>query len=236
MQRNGSDLLGGLPWQSIMTADGRPQHEPLRLTTVVQAPVRRVDACVRRNPILQRLFHHGWVALAVVDPETGRTQRHGRDGGWQDVVVGVPAPPTAGQGETVIQGRGGGMRATRMSAAARGAAEAEAVEDLVLYAMRKLEIVIEGEQAPQVRDLFRGAKVSGYTMIRDVAGMGHHGFHEGRLLFNDTASLVMFVVVLPDPAATALLLKALRPLLARHSGVVFVSEVGVMRPGYFATD
>lgn len=116
------------------------------------------------------------------------------------------------------------------------AAPGTATEDgLALHPMRKLEIVVEGEQGAQLRELFREAKVSGYTMIRDVAGMGHHGFHESKLLFNDAASLVMFVLVVPEPAATGLL-KTIRPLLGRHSGVVFVSEVSVLRPGYFAAD
>lgn len=96
MPGNGGDLATGLPWQSVMEADGRPRHEPLRLLTVVQAPVRRVEDSVRRNPILQRLFRNGWVALAVVDPETGRCLRYGRDGAWReaaDSAAPTPAVP-----------------------------------------------------------------------------------------------------------------------------------------------
>ncbi|MGP1255925.1 MAG: DUF2309 domain-containing protein [Kiloniellales bacterium] len=83
MQGNASDLMTGLPAQSVMSSDERLYHEPLRLMTVVEAPVARIEEIVRRNDILQTLFGNGWVALAALDPETGRLQRRGRNGTWQ---------------------------------------------------------------------------------------------------------------------------------------------------------
>ncbi|MGG5821603.1 DUF2309 domain-containing protein [Falsiroseomonas sp. HW251] len=84
MQGNGSDLMTGLPAQSVMSATGVPYHEPLRLMTVVQAPLARVEAVVAKHRILQTLFGNGWVALLVADPETGRFLRRNRDGSWRD--------------------------------------------------------------------------------------------------------------------------------------------------------
>jgi len=82
VQGNGSDLMTGLPMQSVHAAAGRGYHEPMRLLTVVEAPRERVEAVIARNPVLRTLFGNGWVALLVVDPETGRLSRRARDGAW----------------------------------------------------------------------------------------------------------------------------------------------------------
>lgn len=85
MQGNASDLMTGLPAQSVLSADGQAYHEPLRLMTVVEAPVARIEAVVARNTILQTLFGNGWVALQAMDPETGTMLRRSRTGDWRPV-------------------------------------------------------------------------------------------------------------------------------------------------------
>jgi uncharacterized protein YbcC (UPF0753/DUF2309 family) len=94
MQGNGSDLMTGLPAQSVQSADGVDYHEPLRLMTVVQAPIARVEALIAKHGILQKLFGNGWVALLVTDPETGRFLRRNRDGSWRDETPTALAPRT----------------------------------------------------------------------------------------------------------------------------------------------
>ena len=91
MQGNASDLMTGLPLQSVASADGVPYHEPLRLMTVVQAPLLRVEEVIARHAILRTLFNNGWVALLVADPETARFLRRKRDGSW----TAAAAPSTA---------------------------------------------------------------------------------------------------------------------------------------------
>ena len=83
MQGNASDLMHGLPMQSVFSADGKPYHEPLRLLTVVYAPRQIVNALIELNPVLQKLFYNGWVTLTVIDPQDGRSYLLGRDGKWQ---------------------------------------------------------------------------------------------------------------------------------------------------------
>lgn len=85
---NGGDIRAGLAWQSVMGADGKPYHEPLRLMTAVLAPPDRVANIIARNPILQRLFGNEWVALLVVDPATGET--HTWNVAEQALLPGVP--------------------------------------------------------------------------------------------------------------------------------------------------
>ena len=76
VQGNAGDLARGLPRQSVYRDDGTPYHEPLRLMTVVVAPRARVGKVVAENAILKRLFDNEWVALAVLDPETGQASRY----------------------------------------------------------------------------------------------------------------------------------------------------------------
>ena len=73
---------------------------------------------------------------------------------------------------------------------------------LPLHRLKKVEIVLRAEDRALVEDLLRAAGVGGWTMIRDVAGMGHGGFHQGKTIFNDQSGLVMFMGV-AEPAAIA---------------------------------
>ena len=100
-----------------------------------------------------------------------------------------------------------------------------------LTPMKKLEIVVPGEFVGDVRDMLVD-HASGYTQISPVSGFGHHGYHEGRLFFNDVSAQAMIVtVILPD--ALEPLLEGLLPLLESRTGVVWVSDVAVSRAGYF---
>jgi nitrogen regulatory protein PII len=101
-----------------------------------------------------------------------------------------------------------------------------------LTPMKKVEIVVDGEQVQAVKDALSEASVSGYTILGNVSGMGHHGRHEGRLLFDDVGTQVMFVTVVPEEALAGLL-DGLLPLFAVKSGVAFVSDVAVSRATYF---
>jgi uncharacterized protein YbcC (UPF0753/DUF2309 family) len=71
-QGNGGDLMAGLPLQSLMTADDEPYHQPLRLSTVVHAPVERVTDILADHEELTEILDNDWLSLTVVDP----TQDH----------------------------------------------------------------------------------------------------------------------------------------------------------------
>lgn len=101
-----------------------------------------------------------------------------------------------------------------------------------LVRMTKVEVVVAGADPPTVRDLIRDAGATGWTSVSGVSGLGHHGHHQGRLLFNQQATLEMIITVVPDDKVDALL-AGLRPLLAATSGVMFVSDTWVSRPAYF---
>jgi len=110
---------------------------------------------------------------------------------------------------------------------------ADTPHDLSLHRLRKIEIVTRAEDQHLVAGLLQTAGVGGWTMIRDVAGMGHAGFHQGKAIFNDASGLVMFVGV-GEPAVIADVAKGLAGLFASLPGVTFLSDVEVLRSDYFA--
>ena len=83
-QGNGGDLLTGLPEQSLTSVRGAPYHQPLRLSTVVHAPVKRVQATLSEHDGPRRLVENGWLSLTVVDPEQNHHAfRYAGDGEWE---------------------------------------------------------------------------------------------------------------------------------------------------------
>jgi nitrogen regulatory protein PII len=103
---------------------------------------------------------------------------------------------------------------------------------LTLHPMKEIKIVIQGDQLKIVTDLLDGTGATGYTIINNISGKGHHGFHEGHLLFNDTSSQVMVFTVIPEGRLDPIL-AGLTPIFNRHSGAMFVTDVLVSRRDHF---
>ncbi|SBT39867.1 DUF190 domain-containing protein [Micromonospora auratinigra] len=106
------------------------------------------------------------------------------------------------------------------------------MEDLGLTRMVKIEAVVRADDVDVVRELLLASGVSGWTSLTGVSGFGHHGNHEGRLLFNERSGQVLVIAVLPPQRAEAVA-TGLRQLFADRAGVMFVSETWVSRPDYF---
>ncbi|PWS34811.1 transcriptional regulator [Falsiroseomonas bella] len=108
----------------------------------------------------------------------------------------------------------------------------ESADELAFHPLKKIEIILPGEKQAFVRELLERSGCTGWTLFRDVAGQGHHGFHEGRLLWNDQASIVMFMAV-GSEAVIRKVAAGLKPLFAKGSGVMFVSDTHVVRLEHF---
>ncbi len=84
MQGNGSDLMHGLPLQSVFSNDNQAYHQPLRLTTFVHAPTNIIDKVIHKNQILQKLFGNGWVHLFCLDPKSSKVYLLQQNLIWQE--------------------------------------------------------------------------------------------------------------------------------------------------------
>jgi hypothetical protein len=75
-QGNGGDLMTGLPLQSLTSADDEPYHQPLRLSTVIHAPIERVADVLAEHESVCELLDNGWLSLTVVDPQQDHRALH----------------------------------------------------------------------------------------------------------------------------------------------------------------
>jgi len=100
--------------------------------------------------------------------------------------------------------------------------------ELTLHTMKEIRVIVSGEQRSFVTELLDRVGASGYTIIGNVSGKGHHGVHEAHFMFSDMESQIMIMAVLPAERVEPLL-AGLKPLFEKHSGVMFVSDVSVTR-------
>ena len=97
VQGNGGDLLTGLPLQSLTVGADEPYHQPLRLSTVVHAPVEQVEEILADHDDLATLLDNGWLSLTVVDPTKDDAFHYEGELTWDAVsaetqqAVGAPA-------------------------------------------------------------------------------------------------------------------------------------------------
>src|SRR5438874_2569615 len=76
--------------------------------------------------------------------------------------------------------------------------EAGEMRELTLHPMKEIRVVVAGEHRGFVTDLFDKMNASGYTVIGNVSGKGHHGVREAHFMFSEQESLVMIMTVVPE--------------------------------------
>ncbi len=85
---NVSDLRTGLPAQTMLKGN-RPYHEPMRLLTVIEAPLALVQGVLARLFKPRQLVENGWIRLLVLDPQTQTAHRF-EQGDWPAEPVRLP--------------------------------------------------------------------------------------------------------------------------------------------------
>lgn len=102
------------------------------------------------------------------------------------------------------------------------------MKNINMNPLKKLEIILEGAHQEFATDLLDRAGVTGYTIVGNLSGKGRHGFHEGHLMFNEDAVLIMIIVAVPAELVEPIL-EGFAPFFNKHTGVVFISDIQVTR-------
>ncbi|WP_208348218.1 YbcC family protein [Pseudaestuariivita rosea] len=81
IEGNGGTLRAGLPWQSVH--DGETyQHDPLRLSVLIEAPRDAMNTILEKHPDVRELFDNGWLHLFAMDQDGHMAWRYAGDLTW----------------------------------------------------------------------------------------------------------------------------------------------------------
>ena len=88
-----SDLRTGLPSQTVLDK-GMPYHEPLRLITVIEAPLEHARRAVESVVTVKNLVANDWIRLLIIDPEKQTVYRYD-SGQWDGQSLSVANEPAS---------------------------------------------------------------------------------------------------------------------------------------------
>ncbi len=84
LEGNGGNLRGGLPWQSVHDGDDF-QHDPLRLSVVIEAPREAMSDILARHANVRDLFDNRWLHLIAMDEDGKLAWRYDGDLKWSPI-------------------------------------------------------------------------------------------------------------------------------------------------------
>lgn len=82
MQGNASDLMMGLPLQSVFKTNEDPYHELVRLQVLIHAPLNGIQKILHEHPSLKNLCLKGWIKFICLDPVTHQRYQLTRTNQW----------------------------------------------------------------------------------------------------------------------------------------------------------
>lgn len=100
-----------------------------------------------------------------------------------------------------------------------------------MHRKKKVEIILEAAIAGRMVDMVERAGARGYTVVPQVSGKGNRGVRgEGHVV--DVFRNVLIIVIASAEVASRIVEQA-QPLLTDYAGIVYVSDVEVVRAGHF---
>ena len=78
------DLRVGLPIQSVHDGE-KYQHEPVKLSVIIEAPLEAMNKILKKHKSVQDLFDNQWIYLMAMDEEGKISHRYRRDLQWEEL-------------------------------------------------------------------------------------------------------------------------------------------------------
>lgn len=103
---------------------------------------------------------------------------------------------------------------------------------MITHKRKRLEFILERSSLPRLFELFERSGVEGHTQIPVLEGQGQHGRHYNTRVLSVYDAVMVLAVVAEDTAAKVL--EESRDIVDEQIGVVFVSDVEVLRGERFS--
>jgi len=100
-----------------------------------------------------------------------------------------------------------------------------------LYPKKKIEMVVEAARAPRLLEMIEAAGAKGYTVIPEVSGKGNRGLRNEAHI-SDVFRNVMIITITTEEIAERIVEESQR-MLENFAGIVYVSDVSVVRDEHF---
>jgi PII-like signaling protein len=100
-----------------------------------------------------------------------------------------------------------------------------------LYKKKKVEIVAEAVLQQQILKMIEDEGAKGYTVIPEAFGKGHRGVRNEAHVSN--VFINVLIIVIAEERIAMRIIENAQPLLKNYAGIVYVSEVDVVRDEHF---
>ena len=80
------DLRVGLPWQSVHDGTNY-QHEPLRLSVIIEAPMEAMNCILEKHEGVRQLCDNGWLFLLAMDADGKVSHKYTGNLSWEGVKM-----------------------------------------------------------------------------------------------------------------------------------------------------
>jgi nitrogen regulatory protein PII len=91
-----------------------------------------------------------------------------------------------------------------------------------MQAVKRIEIVTDALEMPELTEVLTKKGISGYTLIRDVVGQGGRGYQSGDDLADAFKNSLLLIACNPDQVSV--IVEVVRPIIKKRGGMCLVSD------------